>query len=143
MTIIKNLSPDEIDGVADLTARVFGDPDEFEALRALTKAAYRSCPFMPPELCWVAEVEGRWRKSYWLQPMVEPASVTHVLVAVGETEDDLSPAWPVDSVMTRRESILDQRSLADSLAAITDSVAILRARLERLQHGDTVRGGRR
>jgi rod shape-determining protein MreC len=88
----------------------------------------------------VAEVEGRWRKSYWLLPMVEPASVTHVLVAVGETEADLSSAWPPDSLLTRREAILRQRSLADSLATITDSVRVLRARVERLQHGDTVRG---
>lgn len=91
----------------------------------------------------VAEVEGRWRKSYWLRPMVEPASVTHVLVAVGEAATDLSPAWPADSALTRRESILRERSLADSVGAITDSLRILRARLERLQHRDTAGGGRR
>ena len=91
----------------------------------------------------VAEVEGRWRKSYFLRPMVEPGSVTHVLVAVGETVPDLSPAWPADSALTRGESILRERSLADSLRAARDSLALLRARLERLQHGDTAtKGGR-
>jgi len=90
----------------------------------------------------VAEVEGRWRKSYWLRPMVEPASVTHVLVAVGDTVPDLSTAWPEDSVLTRQESILRERSLADSLSAARDSLERLRARLERLQHTDTAgRGG--
>lgn len=90
----------------------------------------------------VAEVEGRWRKSYWLRPMVEPSSVTHVLVAVGDTVADLSAAWPVDSVLTRQESILRERSLADSLAAVRDSLGRLRARLERLQHADTAGRGR-
>lgn len=32
----------------------------------------------------VADVQAQWRKSYWLEPMVEPASATHVLVEVGE-----------------------------------------------------------
>ncbi len=88
----------------------------------------------------IAEVEGRWRKSYWLLPMVEPASVTHVLVAVGETATDLASAWPADSILTRREAILHQRSLADSVAAVTDSVLVLRARLQRLQRRDSAGG---
>lgn len=41
----------------------------------------------------VAEAEGRWRKSYWLRPMVHPASVTHVLVEVAGFAGDLGPAW--------------------------------------------------
>ena len=32
----------------------------------------------------VAEREGRWRKSYWLRPVVETGSVTHALVVLGD-----------------------------------------------------------
>jgi cell shape-determining protein MreC len=31
----------------------------------------------------VQEEEGRWRKSYWLRPVVEKGSVTHALVVRG------------------------------------------------------------
>jgi len=40
-----------------------------------------------------AEVQGGWRKSYWLRPAVEPGSVTHVLVQTVDGEDDLAPLW--------------------------------------------------
>ena len=40
------------------------------------------------EVTAVAEEQAQWGKSYWLRPFVEPGSVTHVLVAVGDT---LSP----------------------------------------------------
>lgn len=59
MTVVRRLEREEIDAVADLTARVFGKADEVAPLRALMRAAYETCPFMPPELCWVAEEEGR------------------------------------------------------------------------------------
>jgi rod shape-determining protein MreC len=90
----------------------------------------------------VAEVEGRWRKSYWLRPMVAPASVTHVLVAVGETPTDLSSAWPLDSILTREQVIFRERASHDSLAALTDSVRALRARVQELMGRDTAAGGR-
>jgi GNAT superfamily N-acetyltransferase len=48
----------DVDAVADLTARVLGGSDR-EEIRALARAAYLHCPFMRPELCWVAEEEGR------------------------------------------------------------------------------------
>ena len=80
----------------------------------------------------VADAEGRWRKSYWLRPMVHPASVIHVLVGVGEGIQDLSYAWPPDSVMTRDQAILWEYHLADSLRALTDSVTIMRAALNEL-----------
>ncbi len=32
----------------------------------------------------VAEEEGRWRRSYWLRPIVERGTVTHALVVVGD-----------------------------------------------------------
>jgi rod shape-determining protein MreC len=45
-----------------------------------------------------AEVEGTWRKSYWLRPMVDPGGVTHVLVETsGAEEEDLSDLWAADS----------------------------------------------
>jgi len=47
-----------------------------------------------------AEVEGSWRKSYWLRPLVDPGGVTHVLVETGPADADLSPLWPVDSTVT-------------------------------------------
>jgi rod shape-determining protein MreC len=90
----------------------------------------------------VAEVEGRWRKSYWLRPMVAPASVTHVLVAAGETPTDLSSAWPLDSILTREQVIFRERASRDSLAALTDSVRALRARVQELMGRDTAAGGR-
>src|SRR6056297_510697 len=41
----------------------------------------------------VAEVQGSWRKTYWLRPRVMPGSVTHVLVPVsGATNQEI--AWP-------------------------------------------------
>lgn len=60
-----------------------------------------------------AEVQGSWRKSYWLRPMVDPGAVTHVLV---ETESDsmgVSGLWPADSVSVA----------SDSATAATDSAA--------------------
>jgi len=92
----------------------------------------------------VSGVEGRWRKSYWLRPMVEPGGVTHVLVAVNMGEDDgnLSvgvgdgsmPTWPLDSILTRTDAVRRDRNLADS-------VRLLRALLE--ARSDTGPGGGR
>lgn len=45
-----------------------------------------------------AEVQGTWRKSYWLRPSVEPGSVTHVLVARGGAPRDVTEMWSVDSL---------------------------------------------
>lgn len=91
----------------------------------------------------VAETEAGWRKSYWLRPMVQPASVTHVLVEVGKDTLDLSRAWPVDSIRTRDEALDEQRARADSLAALTDRVHVLRARVNELLRagGDSVTSG--
>jgi len=90
----------------------------------------------------VADVEGRWRKSYWLRPMVAPASVTHVLVAVGRTPTELSSSWPTDSVLTREQVIFRERADRDSLAALADSVRVLRARVQELMRRDSTAGGR-
>lgn len=51
------------------------------------------------------EAEGSWRKSYLIEPMVEPGSVTHVLVLTEGGDADLSDAWPMDSLVTREEAI--------------------------------------
>jgi rod shape-determining protein MreC len=40
-----------------------------------------------------AEVQGAWRKSYLMQPSVQPGSVTHVLVAVTGSSRDVTPLW--------------------------------------------------
>ncbi len=37
------------------------------------------------EVLEVAEEEGEWRRAYWLRPVVEPGSATHVLVLVGDS----------------------------------------------------------
>jgi rod shape-determining protein MreC len=45
-----------------------------------------------------AEVQGSWRKSYWLRPLVDPAGITHVLVETqGGTGEDLTELWAADS----------------------------------------------
>jgi rod shape-determining protein MreC len=36
------------------------------------------------EVVELAEQENRWRKAYWLRPVAEVGSVTHVLVVVGD-----------------------------------------------------------
>jgi rod shape-determining protein MreC len=81
----------------------------------------------------VAETQGGWLKSYWLRPMVQPASVTHVLVAVGKPALDVSRAWPLDSIRTRSGAILMENARADSLRAMTDTVRRLRALVEQLR----------
>jgi GNAT superfamily N-acetyltransferase len=59
MAVVRTLRRDEIDQVADLTARVFGDPGEVGAMRQLMQAAYEHCPYMPTDLCFVAFEGGR------------------------------------------------------------------------------------
>ncbi len=79
----------------------------------------------------VAETQGHWRKSYWVTPMVEPASVTHVLVEVARpTLGEVSRAWPLDSLASREDVIDRERAMRDSLRSLTDSVQRLRQRLE-------------
>jgi cell shape-determining protein MreC len=52
----------------------------------------------------LADAQGRWRKSYWLRPMVVPGSATHVLVLRGGAGSDVSAIWPSDSSLTREEA---------------------------------------
>jgi len=46
-----------------------------------------------------AEVQGGWRKSYWLRPAVDVGAVTHVLVETAPFGDDLSSLWVTDTVV--------------------------------------------
>jgi rod shape-determining protein MreC len=47
-----------------------------------------------------AEVQGSWRKSYWLRPQVDPGGITHVLVETqGGAEEDLTGLWAADSTL--------------------------------------------
>lgn len=78
----------------------------------------------------LAEAEGGWRKSYWLTPLAEPGSATHVLIAVGDgAPTDLTPVFPTDSVVTDQEEVLREGTQADRLRVMEDSVAVLRSLL--------------
>ena len=59
MAIVRTMRQEDIEDVADLTARIFAEPAEREATAALMRAAYESCPSMPTDLCFVAEDQGR------------------------------------------------------------------------------------
>lgn len=86
----------------------------------------------------LAEAEGGWRKSYWLQPFVDVASVAHALVAVTtsvERQNDLSPAFGVEDMLTRREFVEREAVRADSLAALAEEVTRLRALVDSLRGG--------
>ena len=59
MITVRTVHESEIEEVAELSARVFGRPEEFDQLRGLSILALTSCPFMKPEHCWVASSKGR------------------------------------------------------------------------------------
>jgi hypothetical protein len=60
MLTVRRMTPDDIDAAADLTARVFADDsEEQEGMFALMRAAYRNCPFIPPDLCWIGVEDER------------------------------------------------------------------------------------
>lgn len=59
MTIVRTITRDEVDGVAELTARIFGNDDDRDDIHNMMRFAMLECPFIPPELCWVADVDGR------------------------------------------------------------------------------------
>ena len=58
MIRVRTITDDDIEGVAALTARVFGQDDVPKMLEEL-RAALHFCPFMPKDLCWVAEEDGK------------------------------------------------------------------------------------
>jgi cell shape-determining protein MreC len=73
----------------------------------------------------LAEADAGWRKSYWLRPMVDVASLRHVMVAVGP-DRDVFGVWAVDSIFTDSELALHVEAREDSLRALADSVQMLR-----------------
>lgn len=85
----------------------------------------------------VAQADAGWRKSYWLEPLVDPGSVTHVLVGtdppISLAPDDPTsgpgPAWPADSILTLRESRSLDSARRDSLSLLRDSLQELKRRL--------------
>ena len=46
----------------------------------------------------LAQTEGDWRKSYYLEPVVLPGSATHVLVLTDSAGVDVSAVWAQDSI---------------------------------------------
>lgn len=83
----------------------------------------------------VAQEDAGWHRSYWLEPMVDPAAVTHVLVATDleALPGDVSAAWPADSVLTDPEMQLLEAVRLDSLRILRDSLATLERRLQERQ----------
>ena len=59
MATVRIMTPEDIDAVSDLTARIFGAAENYDITFNMLKDAYHQCPFMPPDLCWVGEHEGR------------------------------------------------------------------------------------
>ena len=54
----------------------------------------------------VLEAEGAWRRSFWVEPIVELGAATHVLVVTEGAEGALSAVWPLDSIVTTEEAIV-------------------------------------
>jgi rod shape-determining protein MreC len=91
----------------------------------------------------LAEAEAGWRKSYWLEPFVQPGAARHVLVAVrggadGAPAEDLSSAWPGDSILTTEELERVYEARRDSLAAVGDSLRMLKTLLEERRRADSI-----
>ena len=57
----------------------------------------------------IEEVEGQWRKAYRLQPMVEPGSVTHVIVFTNRSPKNLYQLWSDESLTTGEKEITEPR----------------------------------
>ncbi|MEX0980389.1 MAG: rod shape-determining protein MreC [Gemmatimonadota bacterium] len=86
----------------------------------------------------LAEADAGWRKSYWLEPAVRPGSMTQVLVAVGEVEEehsalaadgpgqgpsvvDRSDFWPGDTIPLERTGEWTGERPASGADSIRDS----------------------
>lgn len=90
----------------------------------------------------LAQADAGWRKSYWLEPFVDPGSVTHVLVLLPPGEGgaaDIRTAWPEDSIVGQEVLIRAEQARSDSLEAIQDSIAMLRGILEVQRQQDSLR----
>ena len=81
------------------------------------------------------QAEGSWQKSYWVEPFVQVASLTHVLVAT--TADpleqtaapEIASIYAEDGYLTVQERRFRDELLADSLRMMQDSVRTLRGLL--------------
>ena len=71
-----------------------------------------------PSIDRLLDTDGAWRKSYWIEPMVEPGSATHVLVLVDGAEDALSDLWPAEGLLTRDEAIEAELDAATDTAGV-------------------------
>ena len=61
------------------------------------------------------DTEGSWRKSFWIEPMLEPGGATHVLVLTEGSDDDISGLWPDGPLETREESVARERGPGDAM----------------------------
>ncbi len=83
------------------------------------------------------EAEGSWQKSYWIEPFVQVASLTQVLVAREPEEDpstesafpDIAEIYRRDGYMNQQERLFRDEQLTDSLRIMQDSVRTLRGLL--------------
>ena len=57
----------------------------------------------------IEEVQGQWRKAYRLRPMVEPGSVTHVIVFTGIVPNNLDRLWSADSLRILEKEVVEGR----------------------------------
>lgn len=95
----------------------------------------------------LAEAEGGWITSYWIQPYVQPGEMAQVLVVMppdslaSDDVPDLSALWPEGETGTRSERWARERAQADSLTRLRNEVEALRDSLRRAQGGATPPGG--
>ncbi|MEK9500590.1 rod shape-determining protein MreC [Gaopeijia maritima] len=110
----------------------------------------------------LAEEQGGWITSYWVEPYVSPGDVVQVVVLLGSADSvadgavpppafeqdsavyrgaDLSALWPEGETGTREERWNRERLRADSLAALRDEVARLQQTIDQLRGVDSVSTG--
>jgi rod shape-determining protein MreC len=110
----------------------------------------------------VAESEGGWTTSYWVQPFVLPGDMVQVLVMLGSGTTtstvptpevpgadslpsgprDVSDVWPAEGRGTRIERRDLEQARQDSVARLTRAVEALRDSIQRLRAGRDSGGGR-
>lgn len=79
----------------------------------------------------VAEAEGGWNTSYWIEPAVEPGDMLQVLVVLPGDSLDLTPLWPPGDTGTRTERLARQQAAADSLVQLRREIEALRDSIRR------------
>jgi rod shape-determining protein MreC len=109
----------------------------------------------------VAESEGGWTTSYWVEPFVAPGDMVQVLVMFGADSTtvgagpsrmarsdsaspgppDVSAVWPLEERGTRVERRNLEQARLDSMARLTRSVEALRDSVQRLRARPDSGGG--